>query len=53
MTIIVEELQKMGHMDELKRQVSWFKNPAFPSRGGMGKKNLCLRKILRSDLSGK
>ena len=32
MSINVEELQKMGQMDELRRQASWFKNIAFPSR---------------------
>ena len=32
MTINVQELQKIGRKDELRRQASWFKNPAFPSR---------------------
>ena len=32
MTINVEELQKMDHTDELRRQASLLKNPAFPSR---------------------
>ena len=35
MTINVEELQKISQMDELRRQASWFKNPAFPSRWRM------------------